>query len=81
MKYEDLQNIVYKDLPVNNCKWWERFLLLFKPTYIFIDPYIEGNDYPAAVHFKTLNGKIFITKDELFISGSYFKTRIEIKND
>ncbi len=64
MKFEDLQNVVYKDLPINQFKWWEKCLLFFKPTYVSIDPAIKGNDYSAAVHFKTLGDKIYITKSE-----------------
>lgn len=62
MRFEDLQNIVYKDLPINNLHWWENVLLWFKPTYVSIDPCIEKNDYGAAVHFKEIRGKIVVTK-------------------
>lgn len=64
MKLEDLQNIVYKDLPVNNFSWWERVALLFMPTYVSIDPCIDKNDVACAVHFKCLRDKIYITKFE-----------------
>lgn len=64
MKFEDLQNIVYKDLPINNISWWKRMCLFFKPTYLAFDPAIEGSDYSAAVYFKTIKGEVFITKIE-----------------
>lgn len=64
MKFEDLESVVYRDFNRTSPSLMDRIRLLFRPTYVSVDPAIKGNDYSAAVYYKILDGNVVITKIE-----------------
>lgn len=47
---------------MNKLNWWLKFRLLFCKSYYAAD--IGSGDYDCMLTFKTLNGTIYIVKEE-----------------